>query len=58
MSFPTWGEKAKRKAVVEDTDLSFRREDFDHNAEFGDVEEEPSEECEDDGNVEGGKHCF
>ena len=46
--------------MVEDVDVSFRRQDFHHKAEFEKVEQEADEEHEDDGNVRcnGKHHCW
>ena len=55
--FVTWGKKAQSKALVENFDLSFCRQDFHHKLEFGNVEESGNEECEDDGNVGRRSHC-
>ena len=42
--------------MVEYFDLSFCRQDFHHELEFGNVEEGGNEECEDDGNVGRSSH--
>ena len=46
--------------MVEDVDVSFRRQDFHHKAEFDKVEQKTDEEHEDDGNVRcnGKHHCW
>ena len=46
--------------MVEDVDVSFRRQDFHHKAEFCQVEQKANEEHEDDGNVRcnGKHHCW
>ena len=56
----TRGDKAEGKAVVEDVDVSFRRQDFHHKSEFEKVEQKANEEHEDDGNVRcnGKHHCW
>ena len=37
--------------MVEDVDVSFRRQDFHHKSEFDKIEQKANEEHEDDGNV-------
>ena len=56
ISFVTWGKKAKSKAVVEDIDVGFGRQEFDHKLKLAKVEKKSDQESQDDRDVRS-IHC-